>query len=67
MSGNTTLTGSALNSPTVVAEDTTVLVEWGGMAFRCSVDAAHALSDDLFKAALTVEGRLAERDSPAPE
>lgn len=67
MTGNFKLTGAALDVPTVVAEDTTVLVRWDGMAFRCSADAAHILSDDLFRAALAVESRLAELDSPAPE
>ena len=50
--------GSTPDVPVVVAEDLAVLVIWDGMSFRCSADAAHVLSDNLFEAALAVEGRL---------
>ena len=54
--------GSDLDFPVIVAEDAAVLIVLGERGFRCSADAAHLLSEDLFKAALEVEGR-----QPAPE
>jgi len=67
MTGKIKLTDSAPGFPVVVAEETTVLVQWDGMGFRCSADAAHALSDALFQAALAVEGRLVASEDPGPE
>ena len=41
----------------VIAEERTVLLQWDDVAIRCSPDAAHALADLLFDAALKVEQR----------
>ena len=58
---------SAPDFPVVVAEDAAVLVQWDGIGFRCSADAAHVLSDSLFNAALAVERRSMELESPSGE
>jgi len=57
----------ATSLPRVTTEDTTVLLYLNGAVHRCTADAAHALSDRLFQAALEVEQRLAELENRGGE
>jgi len=53
--------------PRVTTDDTTVLLCWDGAVLRCTADAAHALSDRLFEAALEAEQRLTELEDRGRE
>ena len=58
---------SAPDFPAVTALDSHVLVQADGVTLRFSADAAHALSDRLFQAALEAERRLMEGDEAIRE